>query len=169
MERTIDSLPFTCEVARPQDAEVWLKLHYLAQNQPLPDIIADQVKGFLSVEPDVAKNRFLCWIGDEPMACWTLHQLENVIELRDFFIVDKYLTICGTQVLQQVVRLARHIGTVITVDRYPRTYQRIFLEAGFKQNMRTRMIRSLETHQIQIVNLPTGLQLRHPRPDDEKA
>lgn len=169
MERTIDSWPFTCEVARPQDAESWLKLRYLAQDQPLPDIMVDQVKDFLSVEPDVAKNRFLGWIGDEPMACWTLYQLENVVELRDFFIVDTYLMVCGTQVLEQVIKLARHIGTVITVDRYPRTYQEIFLEAGFKQNVRTRMIRSLETHQIQIISLPAGLQLRHPRPDDEEA
>src|SRR5262249_16015138 len=117
----------------------------------------------------VADNRFICWLGDEPLACWQFHQLENVVELRDFFVVDGYLASYGVSVLEQIVALASERGTVVTIDSYPASYSDIFLKVGFKQNIRTRMCKTLDTYQIQLVTLPAGVHLRHPQLTDEQA
>lgn len=159
--------PLTTRIARPQDAEAWLSLCYMAQDQLPPADLSDQITLFLSSPPAVAENRFLCWLSDEPIACWTLSALDNVIELRDFFIVNSFLPLYGVQVLEQVIMLVKHYGTVLTTETYPAVYSPFFLRASFKQNTRTMMVRSLRTYQIQIARLPEGVRLRHPRLDDE--
>jgi ribosomal protein S18 acetylase RimI-like enzyme len=168
-EGLMNTTALRARTARPQDAQVWLRLSCLAQDKPLPDDTADQTKLFLSSPPDVADNRFLCWLGAEPVACWTVHQLENIMEIRDFFVVKDYLAAHGSGVLEQMIASARERCTVLTVDSYPETYSHLFLNAGFDQRARTRMMRSLETYQICLTSIPTGLSLRHPRLGDEEA
>lgn len=160
--------PLTIRLAHPEDAEDWLRLYYLQSNQPQPVDLTEQVKQFQLAPSEVATSRFIVRLSDEPIACFTLHPLENVATLRDFFLVNTYLA--EYEVLQQIVALMRnHDYSILIVEWYPEIYNQIFTSAGFKQNTRTKMIASLNDYQIQSVNIPPGIRMRHPQLHDEHA
>ncbi len=161
--------PLTFRVARPEDAETWFKLYYEVRNWPLPDDITDEVEQFQSAPPEIASSRFISWLGNEPIAGYILHPLDNVIELKSFWVLSTYLATYGPVVLKHVVALARERSAVLTVDGYPESYSEMFLNAGFKQNTRTKMLMSLDNYQVQPVKLSAGVSLRHPVLEDEQA
>jgi ribosomal protein S18 acetylase RimI-like enzyme len=160
--------PLTIRLARPQDAENWLSLYYLQSNQPQPVDLTEQVKQFQLASSDVAMSRFIVLLGDEPIAYFTLHPLENVATLRDFFVVNTYLAEYGSKILQHIVALVQnHDYSILIVEWYPEIYSKMFASAGFQQNTRTKMIASLNDYQIQPVNIPPGIRMRHPELHDE--
>src|SRR6266571_3381835 len=96
-------LPMRVAVARPQDAETWLRLHYLSRGQRLPGDIAREVERFRSAPAGLAENRFIAWLGDEPTGVFELCLLDNVVEIRNLFVADDYLDNYGAKVLERVV------------------------------------------------------------------
>jgi ribosomal protein S18 acetylase RimI-like enzyme len=157
------------QIARPEDAQAWVQLAYPGSNTPSPEALNAEIRAFNVPPPDVDESRFIVWLDGKPIARASFHQLENVVELRDFAIVEDYIADYGTAILQSIAQVARPRGNILTVDFYPPIYSRSFLGAGFKQNARTRMIKSLAEYTSQPVKLPDGVTLRHPIFDDEAA
>jgi GNAT superfamily N-acetyltransferase len=156
-------------VARPQDAQVWAQLAFPAGTPSSPDVLNAEAKAFNAPPPDIDESRFIVWLDDNAIARASFNQLENVIELRDFMIADGYIGEYGTAILQGIVGLARPRGNMLTIDFYPPAYSRSFLGAGFKQNTRTRMMKSLAGYTPQTIKLPDCVTLRHPVFSDESA
>jgi len=157
------------QVARPEDARTWVQLGYPTGNPLPPDSLQAQVNAFNAPPPDVDESRFVAWLGDTPIARALFVQLENVVELHDFTVADGFVTEYGATILRDIVEAARPRGNILTVDFYPPTYSGSFLGAGFKQNTRTRMIRSLADYTEQQIALPGGIALRRLVFGDEPA
>jgi ribosomal protein S18 acetylase RimI-like enzyme len=157
------------QVARPEDARAWVQLAYPIGSPLPPDSLQAQVSAFNAPPTDVDESRFIAWLGDKPIARASFVQMENVVELRDFVVADGYVTEYGPTILRDIAEAARPRGNILTVDFYPPAYRGSFLGAGFKQNTRTRMIRSLADYAEQTVELPAGVTLRRPVFGDEAA
>ena len=160
--------PLKVSVARPEDARAWIELRQAAHGHPMPGDMASEIERFNSAPPSVANDRYIVRVGHEPVACVELHRLGNVVELRDVAIAREYLHIRGVEVVEEMSRWAMRQGSVLTAE-YPEAYGPLFVGAGFRQNTRTRMARSLANYQAQAVVVPQGVQLRRPRPEDEPA
>ena len=111
---------------------------------------------------------YIVWLGDGAIARVTLHQFDNVLDLGEFAVAEEQRAEHGAAALQQIVALCRERGNLITVN-YPPHYSDLFLNAYFKQNTRTRMIRALDDYQPLPVRLPAGVTLRYPTLSDETA
>ncbi len=114
------------------------------------------------------RGSYISWLGDTALARVTLLQLDNVVDLRDFDIALGHVADHGGAVLQQIIAFCRERGNIITAT-YLSKHSNLFLNAYFKQNTRTRMIRSLADYQPQPIRLPAGITLRHPTLNDEAA
>lgn len=134
----------------------WLPLGQPSPNPPAAQIPQDS-------------SRFTVWLDNIPIARGAFNQLDTVLELRDFTIADGYIAEYGTSILQAVVELARPRANILTIEFFPPAYSRSFLGAGFRQNTRTRMMKSLANYTPQPIKLPDGIKLRHPIFDDEPA
>jgi ribosomal protein S18 acetylase RimI-like enzyme len=157
------------QVARPEDAQTWVQLAYPGDNAPSPDALDAEIKAFNAPPPDIDESRFIIWLDDKPVARASFNQLENVVELRDFMIADGYIADYGAAILQSIADVARTRGNLLTIEFYPPTYSRSFIGAGFKENTRTRMIKSLADYTPQPIELPDDITLRHPIFNDEAA
>lgn len=156
-------------LARPQDAQVWAQFAFPSGNPPSSDVLNAEAKAFNAPPPDIDESRFIVWLDDKAIARASFNQLENVVELRDLTIADGYIAEYGTDILRSIVGLARPRGNMLTIDFYPPAYSRSFLGAGFKQNTRTRMLKSLADYTPKTIKLPDGITLRRPVFSDEAA
>jgi ribosomal protein S18 acetylase RimI-like enzyme len=161
-------VPFL-QAARPEDAQAWVQLGYPTGNPLPPDSLQAQVNAFNAPRVDVDESRFIAWLGDKPIARASFNQLENVVELRDFAVADGYVTEYGAAILRDLAEAARPRGNILTLDFFPPAYSGSFLGAGFRQNARTRMVRSLADYAEQKIELPGGVTLRRPVFGDEPA
>jgi len=157
------------QVARPEDARTWAQLGYSGSSAPPIEALDKAVAAFNASPSDIDESRFITWLDGKAIARASLSPLDNVIELRDFTIVEGYIAEYGIHILLNIAEAARPRGNLLTVDFYPPAYSRSFLGAGFKQNTRTRMMKSLATYTAQQVNLPDGITMRHPIHSDEPA
>ncbi len=146
-------------IAVYSDIQDWIPL-----GEPASEIAPQEAQ-----QPTEEGTRFTVWLGDTPVARGSFHQLDTVVELRDFFVADGYIANYGIATLQSIVKLASVRGDVLTIESYPPGYSRSFLGAGFKQNTRTRMVKSLANHSTQSIELPEGIRVRNPIFDDEYA
>ncbi|QBD78439.1 GNAT family N-acetyltransferase [Ktedonosporobacter rubrisoli] len=153
---------------KAQDALIWLKLCYRAKNMSLPDDTSDLLKLFLSAPAEVAANRFLAWLGDRPIAGWRLERFEDVVEIKDLFVLREYISPYGSQIINQLTQEAARPDEVLLIYGYPEAYNEMLRVVGFKVYERMIMLKSLHDYQIQIANLPPGLHLRAPRSEDEQ-
>jgi ribosomal protein S18 acetylase RimI-like enzyme len=157
------------QVARPEDALIWVQLGYPGSSAPPIEALDKAVAAFNASPSNIDESRFIAWLDGKAIARASLSPLDNVIELRDFTIVEGYIAEYGTHILLNIAEAARPRGNLLTVDFYPPTYSRSFLGAGFKQNSRTRMMKSLATYTAQPINVPDGVTMRHPIHSDEPA
>ncbi len=157
------------QVARPEDARTWVQLGYPGNSAPSSEALERAVAAFSAPPPDVDENRFIAWLDGKAIARASFSRLDNVIELGDFAITDGYITDYGIDILMNIAEVARPRGNLLTVDFYLPAYSRSFLGAGFKQNTRTRMMKSLAGHTTQPINVPDGVTIRHPIHSDEPA
>ncbi|MEO8288328.1 MAG: GNAT family N-acetyltransferase [Chloroflexota bacterium] len=157
-------------IARPQDAHAWVQLSYPGANLLPPDVLTNEISQFNTTQGDsAAVERFICRLGEAPIARFELHRLDSMVELHEFKIGEGYLASQGQAILHGIIGIARSLGTILTIDFYSPAYSGIILAAGFKQNIRTRMMKSLTNYMAQPVRLPAGITLRHPIFDDEGA
>ncbi len=159
----------TVRSARAEDAEDWVALRVAAGGETAPLDPAGEIDQFQHLPPDVLSNTLIGWRGDQAVAGCVLHSLGAVTALLDFVVVADGLPADGPAFLRQVVDRMRATGAAIITVEYPVAYSPLFLGAGFQQNTRTRMKRPLADYTPRPVHLPTGIFLRHPRPDDEAA
>ena len=155
-------------IAGANDAGDWLRLKYQAGGEAVPADLSGDIERFLSEPPEVANNRFLVRLGAEPVACWAFVPAGTVLELRPFYITEGQVVAHGPSVVASVVKEAAGRGSAITVE-YPEAYSPLFTGAGFKQNTRTCMKMPLSTYEPRLVVLPAGIDMRHPRPEDQAA
>jgi ribosomal protein S18 acetylase RimI-like enzyme len=146
-----------------------VQLGYPGDSAPSSEALERAVAAFNASPPAVDESRFIVWLDGKAIARASLSPLDNVIELVDFTIADGYITEYGTDILLNIAEAARRGGNLLTVDFYPPAYSRSFLGAGFKQNTRTRMMKSLAGHTAQPITVPDGFILRHPIHSDEPA
>jgi ribosomal protein S18 acetylase RimI-like enzyme len=157
------------QIARPEDAQAWVRLAFPSVDTISPEMMNAEVGSFNAPPPDIDESRFIAWLDDKPIARASFQQLENVVELRDFTIEKDYITEYGTPILQSIAEEAARRGNVLTVDFYPPVYSRSFRGAEFKENVRTRMMKSLIDYTAQSVDVPDGITLRNPNSSDEAA
>lgn len=161
--------PLTVRPARADDAEAWVALHVAAGGEAAPTDLDWEIEQFQLMPPAELAHRLIGSQGDQAVAGCTLHPLGGATALVDFAVADAVLQEAGPAFVQQVVERVRAAGAAIITVEYPVAYSSLFLGAGFRQNTRTRMKRPLGDYTPRPVHLPTGIFLRHPRPDDEAA
>ncbi len=159
--------PLTFEIARLENATTWMHLRYQATGLPVPHNLDEAVEDFQKEQARHPQNWFIGWLGDEPIALYRFSINDAIVELNTFYVLDSYVETYGPAILSHVVSQARQHGKHLTIDRYPEHYSPLFLKAGFKQNMRTRMLMSLDDYPPQPISLPGGISLRHPQLADE--
>ncbi len=155
--------------ARLHDAEAWVALRVAAEGAMAPADPAWEIEQFQGTPPDGLANHLIGWRGEQAVAGCTLHGLGVVTALFDFAVAADGVQDDGPAFVRQVVDRVRVAGATLITVEYPAAYSPLFLGAGFQQNTRTRMKRSLADYAPRPVHLPTGIFLRHPRPDDEAA
>ena len=153
-------------VAGPADAEAWMTLQGHADDDP--EERARDLEAFQTAPPQVARNRFIGRLAGCPVACFSLLDLDTVVEIKELVIVPEHRTRVGPAVLCEALALARRRGSLVTAA-YPAAYSPIFLQGGFEQHTRRQMRISLRGFQPRPATLPLGIRLRHPHPDDEQA
>lgn len=160
--------PLLTSMAHPHDARTYSLLGYPVDAPPLQETLDKEIAQYLAAPAQVAENRFIGWVEGKAVARFQLRRLETVVELRDFFVLEGYVSDYGPIVLEKAIELVSPSGTLLTIERYPASYSNIFLGAGFKENIRTRMIMTLDNYSPGPVELPDGIKLRHPTFCDEK-
>jgi ribosomal protein S18 acetylase RimI-like enzyme len=155
--------------ARPEDAEAWVAVRLAVAAEPEALDRAWEVEQFQFQPPDLLANRLIGWRGAQAVATCTLHPLGTVIALLDFGLTPAALDTAGPAFVQAVVTEVRRRGAGLITVEFPAAYSPLLTGAGFRQNTRTRMRRALGDYVPRAIHLPTGIFLRHPRPEDEVA
>jgi ribosomal protein S18 acetylase RimI-like enzyme len=161
--------PLIVRPARREDAAAWLALRTATAIDPAaldPELEIDQ---FRYMSAWMLANRLIGWRGDRAVACCTLHPLGMVTALLDFMVAPDAQAAYGPAFVAQVVAAVRERGAALITVEFPAVYSLLFTSAGFQQNTRTRMRRALADYTPRPIHIPTGIFLRHPRPDDEDA
>jgi ribosomal protein S18 acetylase RimI-like enzyme len=159
----------TVRPARPADAAAWLALRTAAAADPASLDPAMEIDLFQALSPAILANRLIGWRGAHAVAACTLHPLGTVTALLDFVVAPDAAAGDAPAFVAQVVQVVWAWGAELITVEFPAAYSPIFTGAGFHQNTRTRMRRSLVGYTPRPVHLPPGIFLRHPRPADEDA
>jgi ribosomal protein S18 acetylase RimI-like enzyme len=155
--------------ARLEDAEAWVAVRMAAAAEPAALDHAWEVEQFQFQPPDLLANRLIGWRGARAVATCTLHPLGTVIALLDFGLTPAALETAGPAFVEAVVAAVRRRGATLITVEFPAAYSPLLTGAGFRQNTRTRMRSALGAYVPRPIHLPTGIFLRHPRPEDEAA
>jgi ribosomal protein S18 acetylase RimI-like enzyme len=154
--------------AHREDAAAWVGLRAAAADLDALDT-ALGIDQFGVLPPDGLARRPIGWRGARAVAGCALHPLGTVMALLDFIVAPDALTADGPAFIQAVVEHVRAQGATLITVEYPAAYSPLFTGAGFHQNTRTRMKRALGDYTPRPIQLPPGIVLRHPRPEDEAA
>jgi ribosomal protein S18 acetylase RimI-like enzyme len=155
--------PVEAFIARPGDADVWLRLLAEAHGDPLPAPRAL----YDDALPELVAGRLLLRQGATLVGRCELVPLGRVMELRDFYVRPPYWGAVGAPALAAVVAHAAGRGAATVTAEYPAAYAPVFQAAGFAQNVRTRMRLWLADWTPAPVRLPAGVTLRAARMEDE--
>ncbi|HET7713262.1 MAG TPA: GNAT family N-acetyltransferase, partial [Patescibacteria group bacterium] len=93
--------------------------------------------------------------------------LSGAVDLRRFYLLNGLMGTYGPSLLARAVEEARRHGHILTVENFPASDSRMYIEAGFNVNTRTRMVASLAGYIPISVTPPEGVTLRPVMLSDE--
>jgi GNAT superfamily N-acetyltransferase len=156
-------------VAQPNDAHEWVRLSRLARGAPLPTTEEEQAesaefRAALSREPG---THFIARRGPDAVGLFEFRLLGGAVDLRRIYLLNGLMGTYGSTLLARAVEEARRHGHILTIESFPASDSRMYIEAGFTVNTRTRMIVSLAGYRPVSVTPPEGVTLRPVMLSDE--
>ncbi|HET9494829.1 MAG TPA: GNAT family N-acetyltransferase [Chloroflexia bacterium] len=141
----------------------------MARGAPLPTPEEQQAesaefRAALSRNPN---THFIARRDGAAVGLFELRLLGSAVDLRRLYLLDGLMGTYGSALLARAVEEARRHGRILTVESIPAAQSRMYIEAGFTVNTRTRMVASLADYIPMSVMPPEGVTLRPIMLNDE--
>ena len=158
----------TVKVARPEDAAAFIALRLSESDAPAEDL-ATLVARFIEAPPDRAANRFIGYVGEQPVGCFSLPYNASRVSIIGFVVYPQYRASYAPALLQRAIALAKERGSVLEAH-YNQQYRPFYLQAGFQdERERLGLQASIADYQATPLRIPNGIHLRPPQPDEAEA
>ena len=155
-------------VAQPDDAHEWVRLSRLSSGgpRPSPEEQAESAE-FRAALSRHADTHFIARRGPDAVGLFEFRLLGGAVDLRRIYLLNGLLGTYGPALLARAVEEARRHGHILMIESFPASDSRMYIEAGFTVNTRTRMVVSLTGYRPVSVTPPEGVRLRPVMLDDE--
>jgi GNAT superfamily N-acetyltransferase len=146
-----------------------VRLSRLARSAPLPSAEEEQAEAdeFGAAVLREPGRRFVARRGADTVGLFELRPLGGPVELRRIYLLDGLMGSYGRALLARAVDEAGRHGHILTIESFPASDRRTYVEVGFTVNTRARMVVSLAGYQQVPVTPLEGVTLRPVMLSDE--